>query len=450
MEAVPTVKALDLLRLLAVTGRTWQSGDHYIAQLWPESDHGHARASLRTAVAHLRRAFGPEIVRRSGDLLGVGDIPIDVVEMRDLIERVEAARLDGDDMAVVAMVQLAQSSYGGDLLVSGSSCDAVYAARDELRALRRRMLLDGAAAASRQGWMRDSLELASAAHSIEVSEESARALMVAWAGIGETKHVIDTFERLTAELEDVYGIEPSPPTRLLYFQLVAAGEPVEVEPDPCQQEVVVELATHIRSMQRGPERGGVVWLQGEPGSGRGTVAREARKIIEEVATPECPPVEIAPEVVEVDGREVHILHEDALASERVLVVPIRKSSWPLPQRDPVVRVDRLDRKEFHDLLVRLLQDPPTRRLETRLWRITGGLAGRTRRTVARLARDQALVWTPDGMDLARKAPVPLAHRVRRPRMHQSTEKHGLLAPMLLDFLAWTANSPVSAFGVLVA
>ena len=110
---VPTVKALDLLRLLVASDDSWQRADHYISLLWPAAatdDHG--RASLRTAVAQLRRALGPELVQRSGELIGLGDARTDVARLRRLASEVEDARNEGDDRAVLSGVREAEAIWG--------------------------------------------------------------------------------------------------------------------------------------------------------------------------------------------------------------------------------------------------------------------------------------------------------------------------------------------------
>src|SRR5689334_11867311 len=75
---VPTSKALDLLRLLVAAEGQERGADHYAGLLWPSADEARGRMSLRTAVAQLRRALGPDAVLRSGDLLTLGDVETDV------------------------------------------------------------------------------------------------------------------------------------------------------------------------------------------------------------------------------------------------------------------------------------------------------------------------------------------------------------------------------------
>ena len=254
---VPTVKALDLLRLLAAAGDGWLRADHYVSLLWPTADTDeHGRASLRTAVAQLRRALGPDVVQRAGDLIGIGDVSTDVARLRSLAARVESARTAGDDRSVLSAVQDVQESCPGDLVVSGTSCDAVYALREELQQLRHRLLLDAAGAAARVGSLRTSLDLARCADSLRSTETSARALMVAWAGLGETSEAIETFERLRRQLGDTYGVQPSPATRALYLQVVTAGESCELGAAECHPDQAFELAITASDLHGGRGAGG--------------------------------------------------------------------------------------------------------------------------------------------------------------------------------------------------
>ena len=172
-DAIPTSKTLDLLRLLAVAGDDSRSADYYIHELWPRPTRRSGRMSLRTAVAHLRRALDGDAVRRSGDLLKLGDVDTDIARLRECAASVDALTRVEDDPEVVRLVRTVEQACGADLVVSGTSCEAVYAARDELREQRCRLLLDGAAAAARLGWARDSLDLAQRADTLISSEASA-------------------------------------------------------------------------------------------------------------------------------------------------------------------------------------------------------------------------------------------------------------------------------------
>ena len=443
---VPTVKALDLLRLLVASDDSWQRADHYISLLWPAAatdDHG--RASLRTAVAQLRRALGPELVQRSGELIGLGDARTDVARLRRLASEVEDARNEGDDRAVLSGVREAEAIWG-ELVVSGSSCDAVYALRDELQALRHQLLLDAAAAAARLGCMRTSLELARSADGMRGTEGSARALMVALAGLGETRQAIETFERLRAQLNETYGVQPSPTTRALYVQLVTAGETCELGPADCHPDQAFELAIAAARLQEGPEPGGVVWLHGEPGSGRGLLAGQAQRMVDELPESRRSTFELLPEVVAPDHAIRERLRQTAREHRCVFVVPVRTPVAHLSGHEHVIRVDRLDRETFDALLWQLLQERPTSSLADLVWSASDGLAGQARRIVEHLVRDGKVGWTPAGMDLVVLERVRAGRRVRR--MHPVAKVKALCAPVLLDLGNWLAGYESVALGAV--
>lgn len=392
---VPTSKALDLLRLLVAANGRERSADHYIGQLWPTVDDSRGRMSLRTAVAQLRRALGPDVVSRSGDLVTLGDVDSDIDQLRRGAEAVEGQRRLGQDTEVVRLVQELEAECGADLVVSSGSCEAVYALRDELRELRGRMLLEGAAAAASLGLARQCLDLAQRADGLLNSETSARAVMVAWSSVGETRRAVETFERLRANLEVTYGVQPSPETRALYLQVVTAGDGLSLRPVEHHRDVVVDLAAMVVELVDRDEPGGVIWLQGEPGSGRGAVAREAVRLLGTVASVAADDILILPEVIALDDLERRRLRREARAERAVLLVPVRRPiRAALSSDEASLRVEPLDRTEFRELVSQLLQERPSRMLEERLWSTTGGLAGHACRTVAELVRSGHLRWGP--------------------------------------------------------
>ncbi|WP_157210308.1 AfsR/SARP family transcriptional regulator [Nocardioides aequoreus] len=396
---VPTTKALDLLRLLVGAGHVALGAGHYIALLWPEADADRGRMSLRTALAQLRRALGPEVVQRDGDLLRLGDVETDVARLRRAGKQVERLRRAGDDAGVVAAALALERECGADLVVSPGSCEAVFALRDELRAVRGDALLDAATSAHRLGWDRECLGLAQRADSLLGSETSARALMVAWAALGETRRSIEVFEQLQATLLAAYGVQPSAATRATYLQVVTSGIDVTLRSAEHHRDVVVSLAGDLAELTR--ERGGVVWLLGEPGSGRGVVAREAVRLLGRTAPERAARVLILPEVVALDEAERARLHAEAEEHHSVLVVPLRQPAPPPAEQGEIaVRVEPLTRQEFHDLLAHLLQEQPSEQLEQRLWSTTGGLAGLTTRAVGTLIEGGRVRWGPGTVGIA--------------------------------------------------
>ena len=402
--AVPTTKAMDLLRLLAAADQRELGADHYIGLLWPTTDEARGRMSLRTAVAQLRRVLGPDVVHRSGDLLRLGDIDTDIAQLRRGAASVERHRRLGHDSEVLRLVLDLEDECGADLVVAGGSCDAVYALRTELREVRGEALLAGAGAAARLTLASESLKLAQRADELLGSEASARAVMVGWSSLGETRRAIDAFERLRASLEATYGVQPSPETRALYLQVVTAGDGLTLRPVEHHRDVVADLAATIVDLleveEEDEEHGGVIWLHGEPGSGRGVVAREAVRLLEQVRPRAVPQVLILPEVIALDDFERRRLRQEAVVDGSVLVVPVRRAEFaPTTRAEASISVRALSRPEFRELLMQLLQAQPSRALEDRLWSTTGGLAGHTCRTVTELMRRGQLRWAPGRVGL---------------------------------------------------
>ncbi len=398
---VPTIKALDLLRLLAGAGHMALGAGHYIALLWPEADDAKGRMSLRTALAQLRRALGPDVVQRDGDLLRLGDVETDVARLRRGVAEVDELRRAGDDAGVVAAVGVLERECGADLVVSPGSCEAVFALRDQLRASRGEAVLDGATAAHRLGWDRECLALAQRADDLLGSESSARALMVAWSALGETRRSIEVFEQLQATLLASYGVQPSAATRATYLQVVTSGSDVTLRSTEHHREVVLSLAGDLADLADSERGGGVVWLLGEPGAGRGVVAREAVRLLGRTAPEHAMRVMILPEVVVLDETERARLRAEAVDHRAVLVVPLRQRTPPPVEDDEVVvRVEPLTRREFHDLVAHLLQEQPSEQLEHRLWSTTGGLAGLATRAVGALVEGHRVRWGPGTVGLA--------------------------------------------------
>jgi DNA-binding SARP family transcriptional activator/tetratricopeptide (TPR) repeat protein len=89
-----TKKAVALLALLAVAGRE-QSRERLAAQLWPDSDPGHARGSLRRTLSVTAAAVGEGLsISRAAVGLRPGVIRVDVADFAALIARPDAASLE--------------------------------------------------------------------------------------------------------------------------------------------------------------------------------------------------------------------------------------------------------------------------------------------------------------------------------------------------------------------
>jgi DNA-binding SARP family transcriptional activator len=81
-------KAIALLVYLAVTGRSHQR-DTLATLLWPESDHSHARASLRRDLSVLNKALGGFALEIARDTVRLdrGKLWLDVAQFNSLVEQ---------------------------------------------------------------------------------------------------------------------------------------------------------------------------------------------------------------------------------------------------------------------------------------------------------------------------------------------------------------------------
>lgn len=152
-------------------------------------------------------------------------------------------------------------------------------ARDELRRQRIQVLLDAAAAAGRCADWHRSLDFAQRTATVEPSDRSTRAAMRAWFAMGETARCLGEFERLRRHLATTYGIDPAPQTRAQYLQVVRACEEWPPRETAVGREGEIrQVVSALEGFLMDPDGpAGVVWLVGEPGSGRETVARDAAR-----------------------------------------------------------------------------------------------------------------------------------------------------------------------------
>lgn len=415
-----TAKSFDLLRVLALSRGTPVPTARLIELFWPAAGPHRGGTSLRTAVSHVRRVLGAESIVRADHGLML-EAWVDVDAYRGLGERVEVELADNGPAWVVEMVQQAEDLYAGDLDVTGSECEWLHEARDELRNVRMGLLLDGAEAAGRCADWRQSLAFARRAAEINVSDRSTRALMRGWYALGEAAKPVEEFERLRLRLAEDYGIDPAPQTRALYLEVVGGCH--EWPP----RETLVGREAEVRQVVSAAmawlldpeEQAGVVWLVGEPGSGRDAVAEEAGRVmmlpvvddtIDPVGPGEQPDGRPTLQRLSDQGPLTQgladMLTEHARARRRILLVPVTHvEEAGAHARDSLVDIGPLGREDFGRLLGLVLQTRPTPELEAELFVESRGLPGlATESSRSRIASGD-LTWTMRGVDTTRRARV---------------------------------------------
>jgi DNA-binding SARP family transcriptional activator len=216
-----TGKTMDLLRILALEQGRPVRASTLVDLLWPDVPPERGRGSLRTAASRIRVAIGHDCVaRQHGDLLLV-DATVDIDELRQLAVAVRqaVARRSWDE--TMLLTETAETVYRGDFHANDDEAGWAVFARDDLRQVRLRILLDAAQCALATGRFAEARDLTQTAITIDPASETAhRGLMRALAELGEIGRAIRVFESYRAVLAEELGIDPSRVTRELHLRLL--------------------------------------------------------------------------------------------------------------------------------------------------------------------------------------------------------------------------------------
>jgi DNA-binding SARP family transcriptional activator len=442
-----TIKNLDLLRLLAVDAGQPISIGSILDTLWPDADEERGRASLRTAASHIRKVLRRDCLERRGGSLVLHDVWVDIQSYSSLLVELDRSRRAGEHAMTIALVREAEAIYVGDIEVAEASGRWLDEARETWRERRCEALVDAAEAAAALNWMRDSLDFARPAFELDPhSERTARALMRALAGLGEMDRALTVFERIRHTLADNFGVDPSPQTRALHLQLLTGTVDRSAGKGLVGHEKSVDaVVSAIASLRRSDSGSGVVWLCGEPGSGRDSVVetaceqlglslrnmnRDSTWIPEQPLVGEQPfavpsaDVVVMPRTESVSNHALGILSSLARRQRLVLVVPLQRHLWStdvlmgLDEGIPaeIVEVSPLTDDELLVLARSVLQGEATPELLRALRLESGSLAGVACSVARRWLGEGRIVWTPDGLDIrGHEQPFggPLSGAVRR-------------------------------------
>lgn len=229
-------KRIGLLAYLALaTPRGSHRRDTLLALFWPELDQEHARASLRKAVHHLRRALGDDA------LVGLGDEELGLSTTRLWCDAaaVEQA-MDADN------IPRALELYRGPLLKGFFVPDAPdferWMERERAR-LRDRMFTAIWRRAEREEQAGAGFDAAfwgrRAASLVPDDEEALRRLLALLDRLGDRAGAIAAYEEFARHLRLDYDAEPSPETQRLMRAVRARGV------EPAQPSISAAAATPV-------------------------------------------------------------------------------------------------------------------------------------------------------------------------------------------------------------
>lgn len=271
-----TGKTTDLLRLLALRSDQIVSTSSLTDKLWPDVAPAKAAASVHTATAQIRKVLGKDSITRHLSGLQLRGCWVDVAAHQSLGLEISSAMRSRDFARVITAAKQAEALYVDDFHAHDDDTFWASDIRDELRTQRKLMLVDAAESAIQLGWMRDAIEMSTLAVSLDSCFERAhRALMRAYAGIGETDSAVRSYDRCRRNLTNELGASPSPQTKALHLQLTSRStELSSFSTYVGRERAVIELAEAIRDSARG-DGDNLICLTGLPGSGREAMLQAA-------------------------------------------------------------------------------------------------------------------------------------------------------------------------------
>jgi DNA-binding SARP family transcriptional activator len=271
-----TGKTLDLLRLLALDADQPIRVASLLEKLWPDVDEAHGRASLRTAASQLRRALRSDCIERRLGGLVLRHAWVDATAFRSLATEAKAALRERRLARVVALTREAEALYVDDFTAHDDGSGWALEARESLAAVRRALLVDAAECAIELHWMRDGVELANKALAVDSCAERAhRALIQAYAGLGETEQALRAFERCRQMLAEELGADPSAQTRAVHMQVLAGHQDTPRALPFVGRESDLTRLVGVLNRSMSTQGASLVCVSGSRGTGREALLREA-------------------------------------------------------------------------------------------------------------------------------------------------------------------------------
>jgi DNA-binding SARP family transcriptional activator len=404
------MKSADLLRLLALSSGKPVAVAGLLDKFWPEVEVPRAKASLRTALTHIRGAIGRESVVRSKSGLVLGNAWVDVSAYRMLAGDARQCVRTGRHADLVRLARESESLYTADFEAHDDDAPWAIGARRSLIDLRKGLLSDAAESAVELRWFRDAVDFAESAITVDPGLERAhRALMRAYAGLGETERALRAFDRCRHNLADRLGADPSPLTASVHLQILSG--PVPSFPDGRLVGRDGEVATLASMLRAAAGTGGptIVRVTGEPGSGRDAVLDRA---IHELGPVPRQRIVVCPSEEQsfYAARNVQVALAAGPEDGNVATVVVT----PAPPAPPAgrdvdlepagvqvreVSVGPMAAPDIGELASAVLAGPVSRMLVHRLEHESEGRAGDAVRLLRTWAARGSIVWTSAGLEV---------------------------------------------------
>ncbi len=288
-----------LARLVAAHGHT-VSVDRLIEDLWEGEPPPKALSALQVYVSHLRRALEPGRQRRAPARILVSAapgyclrLPVDAVDSWRFESDVTAAHEESDPQKRVRRLDEALAGWSGDPFAGFG--DALWAVPEVARLTELRLAAVEAQAAAQVELGRYHTAIAALERHVGERpgrEGAAAVLATALYRSGRQTDALEVLRRTRSHLVDELGLEPGRALRDLERDILRQADHLEpsrpnlqpaapaiVSPDPVEAaaygraEELAEIDNVARAVVAG--RSAVVWIGGEAGSGKTTLADAA-------------------------------------------------------------------------------------------------------------------------------------------------------------------------------
>ncbi|MFD2093115.1 ATP-binding protein [Blastococcus deserti] len=266
-----TRKARTLLGVLAAADGRSVPLERLTAAVWPEHLPARPVDQLGVLVSRLRRAIGPERIRRVGAGYALDGVRTDLAEFARHADEAEAALAAGSPARALARARTALDLADGELLLgeSGEWVDGERRAAAR-RCMRLRLVLAEAAVVT--GEPRRAVAAAQEVLDADpYDEEALRVLMRAQAAAGKRAAALAAFAELRARLAGELGTDPAAATAELHARLLRGepAPPVLASPGTVpagRGPELARLAARLQDAAAGATC--VVVVRGEPGIGK--------------------------------------------------------------------------------------------------------------------------------------------------------------------------------------
>ena len=299
---LPSRSAQSLLAYLVLNAGMTHRREKLASLLWPEANEADARGYLRQALWRIRKSLTGEALKGE-DFLHVSELSITFLEKSDYWLDVDQLLKVAEDQPLEEILESARL-YRGELL-PGFYDEWIVMERDRLlNAYHRNMnlLLEGLIQAGDWEpvlkWSEDWIRFGYS------PEPAFRAMMQAYAGLGNLGMVSATYQRCIKALDRELGLQPSAETQRLYEQslpgerrgfeappaprkdqrvpFLELGEPPHLVDRPvfvARQDEMAKLEAFLERAAAG--QGQTIFITGEAGSGKSALLAEFTRRIQE-------------------------------------------------------------------------------------------------------------------------------------------------------------------------